>query len=248
MQLASFVQIAGDMPRCARTPRAMWCASCDYCNGIPVQLPSDVLHLSSLTTFVCSQTAGWRMHPQVGHVKNLTGNNNTFGVRVYLTSAAQVRLQQRPPSSVRWPGACRPQRLCAARIACTHPIHTMLCTCSAMGALQPWHVDASDIVSLLCLKTARSGGRRWAESCVMLEETRTDMGQCAGVPNQPCIHHAEHALPLVLCSGWASGVSIYNRVLAERPDLLEVRELALLQAVDSCAYFGACLGCACRVS
>ncbi|PRW58816.1 taurine catabolism dioxygenase [Chlorella sorokiniana] len=78
--------------------------------------------------------AGWRMHPQVGHVKNLTGNNNTFGVRVYLTSAAQ-----------------------------------------------PWHVDASDIVSLLCLKTARSGGR----------------------------------------SGWASGVSIYNRVLAERPDLLE---------------------------
>jgi len=27
---------------------------------------------------------------------------------------------------------------------------------------QPWHVDASDIVSLLSLKAARSGGRRWA--------------------------------------------------------------------------------------
>ena len=29
---------------------------------------------------------------QVGHVKNLTGSNETFGVRVYLTSAAQVGL------------------------------------------------------------------------------------------------------------------------------------------------------------
>lgn len=27
---------------------------------------------------------------QVGHVKNLTGSNETFGVRVYLTAAAQV--------------------------------------------------------------------------------------------------------------------------------------------------------------
>lgn len=27
--------------------------------------------------------------------------------------------------------------------------------------LQPWHVDTCDLVALLCLKKARSGGRRW---------------------------------------------------------------------------------------
>ena len=60
--------------------------------------------------------------------------------------------------------------------------------------------------------------------------------------------------PLVLpCSGWASGASIYNRVLAERPDLLEVRMgraraslAARLHAelwLPQCAGMQACLVC-----
>lgn len=52
----------------------------------------------------------------------------------------------------------------------------------ATHAAQPWHVDDADLVALLCLKKAKSGG----------------------------------------CSGWASSVSVYNRLLETRPDLVEV--------------------------
>ena len=54
----------------------------------------------------------------------------------------------------------------------------------ATHAAQPYHVDDTDLVSLLCLKTAKSGGR----------------------------------------SGWASSITIYNRLLETRPDLVEVSE------------------------
>ena len=58
----------------------------------------------------------------------------------------------------------------------------------ATKAAQPYHVDDTDLVSLLCLKTAKSGGR----------------------------------------SGWASSITIYNKLLQKRPDLVEVRDQRLI--------------------
>jgi len=58
----------------------------------PCAVRAGCLQLSSV--FLLSHRDEATSPSQVGHVKNITGSNNTFGVRVYLTSAAQVRLQQ----------------------------------------------------------------------------------------------------------------------------------------------------------
>ena len=122
---------------------------------------------------------------QVGHVKDLGLDPDDNYVRVYATKAAQVGSggwvaddDGNTDKSCMGGGGGRGWRLgtgegCGAGHAlCVRGSShlprrntracTLLCSFALAPCPQPWHVDDTDIVGLLCLKTAKTGGCRCA--------------------------------------------------------------------------------------
>lgn len=94
----------------------------------------------------------------------------------------------------------------------------------ATNAAQPWHVDDADLVALLCLKRAKAGGLRCAAAGPRRGRGASRWARRAArhvrAPG-PASTPPPPASLLPTRSGWASSLSIYNRLLETRPDLVQ---------------------------